>query len=195
MTDPLADEPQFTAAEIDQVAELLTGANGSPSAARSETRIVAIDGRSGAGKSTLADLVAALTGATVISLEFLYGGWHDLEGGAKRACESAIEPLAKGKNAVIPQFDWLAETWGEPLVIEPGGLVIVEGAGAFTRRAELSVRAGIWLEAPEAVRRARANARDDGAFAAWWPVWAEQEAAHLAVEKTPTRATVTLLTG
>ena len=96
---------------------------------------------------------------------------------------------------MVPTVDWDENAWGEPLVIDPGGLVIVEGAGAFTRRAEPLLQAGIWLEAPESVRRARADARDNGAFAAWWPVWAEQEAIHLEVQETPTRATVTLLTG
>jgi len=116
LTPQLTDEPRFTAAEVDQVAALLEGRDSSLAASSSKTRIIAIDGRSGAGKSTLAELVAAAIGAAVVSLEYLYGGWHDLEGGAVRACESAVEPLAHGEVAVIPQFDWVANDWGEPLL-------------------------------------------------------------------------------
>jgi adenylylsulfate kinase-like enzyme len=49
------------------------------------TRVLAIDGRSGSGKSTLAAALARDTGAALVALEDLYGGWDGLEHGVQLA--------------------------------------------------------------------------------------------------------------
>ena len=191
MTRGEGDEAAFTDAVVDSLAQTLI--ESAPSAG--STRVMAIDGRSGAGKSSLAALVALRSGAQVISLEYLYGGWHDLEGGVTRMVRHLLEPIAHGTTAVVPQYDWVSGKWGDDVALEAPSLLIVEGVGAYASVAAELIGTGVWLEAPAAIRRARANARDGGAFASWWDVWSEQESAHLAANRTPDRADVTLLTG
>ena len=184
-------EPQFGAAEVTRLSQLLVGSN--PSAG--STRVIAIDGRSGAGKSTLAALVAEQSDAELVSLEYLYGGWDDLEGGAARLVADLLEPLAEGVRAEVPQFDWLRHSWGTPRMVAPGGLLVVEGVGAYARKASPMIGCGVWLDAPESVRRSRVEQRDSLDLGAWWDGWAEQEQAHFASQKTAQRASVTILTG
>lgn len=191
MTASHGDGTLFTDATVESLARALT--ESAPSAGA--TRVIAIDGRSGAGKSSLAGLVAAAADADLISLEFLYGGWHDLEGGVARMVADLLEPIAAGRTATVPQYDWHTESWGEPVEMDAGGLLVVEGVGAFAEAAGRLIGTGVWLEAAEDVRRARAEARDGGAFSTWWDPWARQEAAHFSANRTPDRADVTILTG
>jgi hypothetical protein len=50
----------------------------------------------------------------------------------------------------------------------------------------------VWLESAESVRKQRALARDGDAFAPFWAMWAAQEDALLAVERTPERADIVI---
>jgi len=184
-------EPEFGAADVTKLTRLLV--DSTPSAGA--TRVLAIDGRSGAGKSTLAALVAQQSGAEIVSLEYLYGGWDDLEGGANRLTTHLLEPLSAGLEAEVPQYDWLNHSWGKPRLITPAGLLVVEGVGAFARRAAPLISCGVWLDAPEEVRRTRVEHRDSLDLADWWDAWATQEQAHFAAEQTALRASVTILTG
>jgi len=106
-----------------------------------------------------------------------------------------VEPLAGGPTVRVPRYDWVAGTWIEPAVLEPAGVLIVEGAGAGARRAAAFASLLVWLEAPTAVRRQRALARDKETFAPYWDMWAAQEDAMLAREGTPERADLVLTTG
>jgi cytidylate kinase len=54
---------------------------------------------------------------------------------------------------------------------------------------------GVWLEAPEAVRRQRVEQRESLALDSWWDAWAEQEVTHFSAQQTAERASVTILTG
>ena len=157
--------------------------------------MLAIDGRSGAGKSTLAELVAQQAGAEVVSLEYLYGGWGDLEGGAERLVSKLLEPLTAELEAELPQYDWLSEGWGTPRRVSAGGLLVVEGVGAYSRNAASMIGCGIWLEASEGVRRKRVEQRDSLELADWWDVWAQQETDHFNRQQTAQRTSVTILTG
>ena len=143
------------------------------------TRVVAIDGRSGSGKTRLAGLLRAELGAPVVSLEDLSGGWDGLERG--------IDLLV---TEVLPRYDWVSRTWGEPAPIDPPELLIVEGVGAGARRAAVFESLMVWLEAPADVRKKRALDRDGETFAPYWDYWAAQEEAMIARERTPQRADV-----
>ena len=70
------------------------------------TAVVAIDGRSGAGKSTLAAELARRLGAPVVALEDLYGGWDGLETGRRPPRRAVLGPLAAGRAARVPRYDW-----------------------------------------------------------------------------------------
>jgi uridine kinase len=153
-----------------------------------KTRVVAIDGRSGAGKTSLAAELRTQIAAPVVSLEDLYGGWDGLELGIDLLVSEVLEPLAAGRAARVPRYDWGTKEWADPRVLEPPEVLIVEGVGAGALRASVYESLLIWLEAAPAVRKKRALDRDGETFAPYWDQWAAQEDAMLAREHTPDRA-------
>ncbi|MCD0449478.1 AAA family ATPase [Actinocorallia sp. API 0066] len=159
-----------------------------PSAGR--TRVLAVDGRSGAGKSTLAARVARELAAPVVSLEDLYGGWDGLEDGVDRLVSDVLVPLAEGRRAHVPRYDWIREAWDEPVPLDPPEHLVIEGVGAGALRAAQYVGVLVWLEVPEAERKERALERDGATYTPHWERWAAQERAHLARERTRERADV-----
>jgi uridine kinase len=159
------------------------------------TRVLAIDGRSGTGKTRLAAELSAELGAAVVSLEDFYGGWDGLDRGIGVLVSEVLEPFAAGRAARVPRYDWVARTWGEPVVLEPPEVLIVEGVGAGARRAAAFESLLVWLEAPTAVRKQRALGRDGETFAPYWDMWAAQEEAMLARERTLEHADLVLRTG
>jgi uridine kinase len=158
------------------------------------TRVLAVDGRSGSGKSTLAALLRRETGAPVVSLEDLYGGWDGLEHGVDLLVSAVLAPLAAGRTAYVPRYDWTAACWRTPVELAPPALLVVEGVGAGARRAAGHVSVLVWLEAEERTRRRRALERDGDTYAPHWDRWAAQEAELLARERTRDRADVILHT-
>jgi para-aminobenzoate synthetase len=152
--------------------------------------VVAVDGRSGAGKTSLATTLQAALGAPVVSLEYLYGGWDGLERGIDLLVATVLEPLAAGRAARVPRYDWIAAGWDTPWTLEPPEVLIVEGVGAGARRAAAYESALVWMEEPAPVRKKRALDRDGETFAPYWDAWAAQEDAMLARERTPERADV-----
>jgi uridine kinase len=152
------------------------------------TCVVAIDGRSGAGKTSLAAGLRAELGAPVVTLEDLYGGWDGLERGIDLLVAEVLVPLSAGRAARVPRYDWVAAAWGTPWVLEPPEVLIVEGVGAGARRAAAYESVLVWIEVPAPVRKKRALDRDGETFAPHWDMWAVQEDAMLACERTPDRA-------
>ena len=159
------------------------------------TRVVAVDGRSGAGKTRLAEALRGEFGAPVVSLEYLYGGWDGLERGIGLLVSAVLEPLAAGRAVRVPRYDWVAREWGEPVPLAPPDVLIVEGVGAGARRAAAFASLVVWLEAPWYVRKKRALDRDGETFAPYWDIWAAQEDAMLARERTPERADLVIEAG
>jgi len=154
------------------------------------TRVVAIDGRSGSGKSTLAAALAEELHAPVVTLEDLYGGWNGLEDGVDRLVSDVLVPLSEGRRALVPRYDWIAGRWDAPVPLDPPDHLVVEGVGAGCTRAARYVSLLVWLELPEEIRKHRALERDGGTYRPYWDLWAAQEAAMLARERTPERADV-----
>ncbi len=131
---------------------------------------VGIGGRGGAGKTTLARSVP--NAAVVGTDEFWDGSGFDLD----RLRREVFEPLAAGEVARFASFDWEAqEPRGERLV-EPTGLVVVEGVCALHRMFRDDYDLRIWVEAPRDVRLARGVARDgEDARSTWEDVWMPME--------------------
>lgn len=152
------------------------------------TRVLAIDGRSGAGKTVLAQRLGVELGAPVVSMEYLYDGWDGLDRGIARLVSAVLEPIAAGRVARVPRYDWDAGDWAAPWELAPPDFLIVDGVGAGAEAAARYASAIIWLEAPRTVREKRALDRDGEAFAPYWSQWAAQEDVMLARERTPERA-------
>jgi uridine kinase len=157
-----------------------------PAAGR--TRVVAVDGRSGAGKTSLATALQAALGTPLVALEYLYGGWDGLERGIDLLVSEVLEPIAHGRTARVPRYDWIAAAWDTPWTLAPPEVLIVEGVGAGARRAAAYASVLVWMEEPAPVRKKRALDRDGETFAAYWDAWTAQEDAMLARERTPERA-------
>jgi uridine kinase len=174
--------------EIAEVVRLAGGLALSRAPAAGRTRVIAVDGRSGAGKTSLATALQAALGAPVVALEDLYGGWDGLERGIDLLVSAVLEPLAAGRSALVPRYDWTTAAWGTPWALEPPEVLIAEGVGAGARRAAAYESVLIWMEEPALVRKKRALDRDGDTFAPYWDAWAAQEDALLARERTPERA-------
>ncbi len=156
------------------------------------TRVIGIDGRSGAGKTTLAGHLGVHLAAPVVSLEDLYGGWDGLTAGIERLVAQVLTPLAAGRPARVPRFDWVSSVWLAPRMLVAGDLLVVEGVGCGARAAARFLSVLVWIEEPEDRRRARALARDGDTYAPHWDGWAAQEDDLLARERTWSRADVVL---
>ncbi|WP_424923492.1 uridine kinase family protein [Actinomadura bangladeshensis] len=147
-------------------------------------RLVAVDGPSGAGKSTFADhLAEVLVGAPVIRSDDFrvpwdadpLTWWEPLRG-------SVLGPLCDGRPAVLRRYDWRHDTYGPEEAIPPPPVLIVEGVGSAWAGSPAAYR--IWLDAPFALRRARALDRDGPEHADAWERWADHESALFAADGT-----------
>lgn len=181
-----APPPCSLAAAVPLVTAALRAA--APRAGR--TAVLAIDGRSGSGKTTLAAALRDELDCPLVTLEDLYGGWDGLEHGISLLVSEVLRPLAAGRPAVVPRYDWTTRTWAAPALLPVPRTLIVEGAGAGARAAATFTSLIVWLEAPEGTRRKRALDRDGALYAPFWDQWAAQEERMLARELTPDRAGV-----
>ena len=157
------------------------------------TTVIAIDGRSGAGKSTLAAELALALEAPIVALEDLYGGWDGLAAGVTRLVAAVLRPIAVGRSARVPRYDWQAQSWSEPWLLPAPPLLIVEGVGAGARATAPYTSVLAWLERPAAERRERTRRRDGGVYDdAHWRRWAAQEQAYFERERPAERADLVL---
>lgn len=157
--------------------------------------VMAIDGPSGSGKTDLALAVAVELrrrgqGVLVVHLDDLYPGWDGLDGGVQRLLDGVLLPFVRGEGELrLARWDWARGRDGEVEQVpvpDPPPLLLIEGVGAGAR-AEL-VSFLVWVDAPDAVRRTRALARDGAAFAEHWDDWAAAEHVHFGRERTRERA-------
>ena len=187
-----APPPQWLASTVPVVTAALHAA--APRAAR--TAVLAIDGRSGSGKTTLATALRDELDCPLVTLEDLYGGWDGLEHGISLLVREVLQPLAAGRPAVVPRYDWTTGTWTTPAVLPAAPqTLIVEGVGAGARDAAAFTSLIVWMEAPQDTRRKRALDRDGELYEPFWEQWAAQEEHMLAREHTPDRAHIRIDTG
>jgi uridine kinase len=156
------------------------------------TRVLCIDGPAGSGKTTLAAGVAGrVPGSVVVHTDELLAGWDGLPGLATTV-EALVHALAHGRPAVYARWDWVRDGWAGTRVVQPGGLVVLEGVGAWSPAAAPWVTALAWVDAPADGRRARALARGD--FGDRWDRWARDEAALFARDRTREHADLIVTT-
>ncbi|MCM3882266.1 dephospho-CoA kinase [Frankia sp. R82] len=193
---PDTSEPDGSGSELrgPDLSRLAAALRAAPARA-GDVRVLALDGRSGAGKTTLAARLGQALPAPCVSLEDLYGGWDGLAAGVGRLVAEVLVPLAAGRTPRVPRYDWTARAWQEPRPLTvAGGLLVVEGVGAGARAAAPYLSLLVWLEAPVALRRTRALARDGDVYTGHWDAWAAQESALLDQDDTRSRADIVLHT-
>ncbi|GAA2407350.1 hypothetical protein GCM10010191_14590 [Actinomadura vinacea] len=152
-------------------------------------RVVAVDGPSGAGKSTFAArLTAALDGPPppLRSDDFRVPWDADPLTWWRPLTETVLDLLRDGRPGRLRRYDWHRDSYGPEEEIPPAPVLIVEGVGAAWRGSPAAYR--IWIDAPRALRRARALERDGAEYAAAWDAWSELERRHFAADGTLARA-------
>ncbi|MFC9975989.1 uridine kinase [Spirillospora sp. NPDC127200] len=157
-------------------------------------RVVAVDGPSAAGKSTFAPLLAAALGdgaggapAPLVRSDDFRVPWDaDPLTWWEPLRAAVLDPLSAGRPGRLRRYDWRADAYGPPEEVPVAPVLVLEGVGAAWRGSPAAYR--IWIDAPRAVRRARALARDGADWAAAWEGWAEREARHFAADRTAGRA-------
>jgi uridine kinase len=146
---------------------------------RHETLLVGIDGPAGAGKSTLA---TTLSDKIVHTDDFITAPWTWYDFDRLRA--QVLDPLLRDESACYQRFDWDRSRLAEWHKVEPGGVVVVEGVGAFELRLRDAYDYRIWVEAPREVCLRRGVERDGEDARALWEAWFEREGRYWA-EQAP----------
>lgn len=140
--------------------------------------VVLIDGPSGAGKTTFASrLVARWPGPVapvILRMDDVYPGWDGLEAAAVHVLRHVLLPRSVGSAARWRRWDWAEGRSAEWHVVDDDRPLVVEGCGSLSRASAPLADLRFWIDAPAAVRKERALARDQGAFDAHWDMWSDQ---------------------
>ncbi|MFJ1708205.1 uridine kinase [Kitasatospora sp. NPDC088346] len=145
-------------------------------------RLIAVDGHAGSGKTTFAGrLAAALGGAPVVHLDDL-ATHEEPFGWVGRLRRQVLEPLAAGRTAAYPAYDWTLRRFTGLRRAPAAPVVLVEGVGAGRRAVRPSLAALVWMELAADAARARGELRDGPDLAEFWAGWARAEHAHFAAD-------------
>ena len=165
--------------------------------------VVAIDGRSGAGKSTLANAIARDIEAAVVHGDDFYRDMPDVERRAhsavqgvdryfdwQRLRDEAIRPLRARRAARFRCFDWtVGHGLGEVVVVDPCGVVIVEGVYSARPEFEHLIDLKVLVTIPQEQRVLRlddrAGERDRHAPEAWDAYWDAAECVYFGTVRPP----------
>lgn len=128
-------------------------------------KIVAIDGRCASGKSTLADALGAKYGCPVIHMDHFFLQPHQRTAERlripgenidhERFLQEVLLPLREGKPCAYRPFDCGTGNLGEPIHMEDGSLILVEGSYACHRalREHYDLRLFVTVEPKEQMER------------------------------------------
>lgn len=154
------------------------------------TRIIAIDGAGGAGKSSLASWLVRSLRASIIHTDD-FATWDNPVNWWPDLIELALRPLAAGQPARYQPTDW-GDGAKSPIVIRPGGTVLLEGVTASRQAFRPYLAYSIWIEAPRELRLRRGIERDGEEARARWAAWMEEEDRYIATERPVEHADVVL---
>jgi uridine kinase len=144
---------------------------------------VGIDGCGAAGKTSLAAAIAVAVPSVVVVSVDDFSGPRIAEWDWDRFAAQVVRPLLAGRPARYQRWDWDTDAGAEWHDIEPGRTVVVEGVSSTRREVAVPWDLTVWVDAPRAVRLARARERDgDAMLGRWLDDWMPSEEAYIARE-------------
>jgi uridine kinase len=145
------------------------------------TKIVGIDGHGGAGKSTVAARLADELDAQVVHTDD-FASWADPVNWWPRLRDQVLVPLAAGEAATFQPTQW-DDTKPDPVIVQPGHLVVVEGVTAIRSAFRRFLALKIWVETPCDLCLHRGLARDGEQAREQWEQWLAAEDEYIARER------------
>jgi streptomycin 6-kinase len=103
-----------------------------------------------------------------------------------------LEPLARGEAAAFVPNDWGGPP-KERVVVEPGGVVVLEGVTASREAFRPYLALSIWVETPRELCLQRGLERDGEAMRAQWEAWLAAEDRYIAAERPQEHADAVVL--
>lgn len=155
-----------------------------PLPGRTDTVFIGVDGFGASGKSTFASRLAAdRPGSVVVHVDdFAAPGIPEWDW--TRFRRQLLTPLLARRPARYQRWDWHRDEGAEWRDVPLGRTLIVEGVSATRCEVGAPWALTIWVEAPRAVRLARARQRDgDRMLATWLQRWMPEEQAWAARAK------------
>lgn len=174
---------------MDLLQSIVVAARAARPPAGVKTHIVAIDGPGGAGKTTLAAWLAGELPAKDVLHTDDFASWDNPVDWWPTLLEQALVPLAAGSTIRYRPTAWGGEE-RPPIVIEPGGTVLLEGVTATRNAFRPYLAYTIWIETERAVRLRRGLERDGEPSRAQWERWMKEEDRYIEAEQPAGRADV-----
>lgn len=115
-------------------------------------------------------------------MENFYPGWAGLDAGAEYLAYEVLAPLREGKSVDTHRWDWHVDRFFAGTLVDPAGLIVVEGCGAISAASRPLLDVAVWLESDESIRHTRAINRDGDE--SWWLGWRAQEDAFYERERS-----------
>lgn len=152
------------------------------------TCFVGIDGHGGSGKSTLAAAIQRETACEIVHTDD-FASWDNLVDWWPNLQEQVLVPLAAGENAAFQPTQW-GDTKPDAVVVEPGGLVLVEGVTAIRSAFRPYLTLKVWVETPRELCFQRGIERDGEGARELWESWLAGESAYIVREQPQTHADI-----
>lgn len=158
----------FSDLDLTRILDMITAAS-----VAGRTTLVAIDGMGGAGKSTLAARLQELAEVTIVSVDDFYTPMaradraslspeqgYERQFDWERLRDAVLAPLRDELRARYRRYEWATDRLAEWRVVEPGGVVLVEGV--YSIRSELRSYFGVtvYVDTPRELRLARMSERE-----------------------------------
>jgi hypothetical protein len=115
-------------------------------------------------------------------MDDIYPGWDGLERASQALHTELLEPVASAGRGRWRRWDWARERPAEWHDVTGPDPLIVEGCGTLAAANVRHAHLAIWLDADDALRKARALERDGAAYASHWDQWQSEFERYLAAE-------------
>lgn len=164
--------------------------------------LIAIDGRCGSGKTTLARDLARTYGGTVVHMDDFYiplnqrkSDWMEQVGGNmdfERLRSQVLQPLRNGCQAGYRPFLCQTGCYGEEILLQPGGLTILEGTYSHHPALEVKFDWRIFLTCSAEEQKQRLMEREGERFARFREIWIPLEERYFAAYQVQEHADLVL---